>query len=256
VITSPGGWEEALWIIWICIGAVASVTFATTAFAANDEFDCISGSDNDQRIAACTRVLENPRLPSRVRWVGHLSRGEAYDQKGDDTRAIADFSDAIRLNPKSVLAYNKRALTYTRKGEFDRAISDLNAAIGIAPKFAHSYFARGSAYFQKGESIRAIPDLDKVIQIVPANTRSEENITLLSAAYSIRAFAYSDMRKYDQALSDLNQAIRLKSDEDIYYSERCQTRIFIAQELQEALADSTMRSDSTRAITIRLPVEA
>ena len=38
-------------------------------------------------------------------------------------RAIADLSEAIRLDPKSAAAYGNRAAAYRIKGENDRALS-------------------------------------------------------------------------------------------------------------------------------------
>jgi tetratricopeptide (TPR) repeat protein len=36
----------------------------------------------------------------------YSDRGNAYDGKGDLDRAIADFNEAIRLDPKLAFAYN------------------------------------------------------------------------------------------------------------------------------------------------------
>ncbi len=38
--------------------------------------------------------------------------------------AIADFAEAIRINPKYGEAYYNRALVYEKKGEFDKARAD------------------------------------------------------------------------------------------------------------------------------------
>jgi tetratricopeptide (TPR) repeat protein len=38
--------------------------------------------------------------------------------------AIADYNQAIQLNPKYAKAFNNRGFAYNNKGEYDRAIAD------------------------------------------------------------------------------------------------------------------------------------
>ncbi len=61
------------------------------------------------------------------------NRGTAYGKTGDDDHALADFNEAIRLDPKHVNAYNGRGNAYYDKGENDHAIADYNEAIGLDP---------------------------------------------------------------------------------------------------------------------------
>ena len=50
----------------------------------------------------------------------------AYQQKDYD-RAIADFNTAIKLDPKNVQAYDNRGNAYADKGDRDRALADYDA---------------------------------------------------------------------------------------------------------------------------------
>ena len=62
------------------------------------------------------------------------NRGNAYSDKCDFDRAIADYSEAIGLDPKYARAFNNRANAYRAKGDADRAAADHNEAIRIDPK--------------------------------------------------------------------------------------------------------------------------
>ncbi|MFY9956451.1 MAG: tetratricopeptide repeat protein [Bradyrhizobium sp.] len=62
------------------------------------------------------------------------NRGDVYSGKGDNDRAIADFDEAIRLDPKNAMALYKRGLIYTKEGDSHRAIVDLSEAIRLDPK--------------------------------------------------------------------------------------------------------------------------
>jgi tetratricopeptide (TPR) repeat protein len=67
--------------------------------------------------------------------MAYASRGDGYGMKGDFDRAIADASEAIRLNPKLARAYYSRGEAYRMKGDFGRAISNLTEALRLAPEY-------------------------------------------------------------------------------------------------------------------------
>jgi tetratricopeptide (TPR) repeat protein len=75
------------------------------------------------------------------------NRGAAYEAKGDNERAIADFNKALDIDPRLAKAYYNRAAVYRAKSEIDRAITDYSKAIEINPLYGHAYFNRGSALF-------------------------------------------------------------------------------------------------------------
>ena len=60
-----------------------------------------------------------------------MDRGIAYKAKDDYDRAIADYTDAIRLDPKNDTAYDRRGDAYRAKGDFDHAIADYGEAIRL-----------------------------------------------------------------------------------------------------------------------------
>jgi lipoprotein NlpI len=66
-----------------------------------------------------------------------VARGYAYSVKGDNDRAIADYSEAIRLDPKSAMAYSARGRSYLFAGTVERALADFNQASAQEPKDAH-----------------------------------------------------------------------------------------------------------------------
>ena len=52
------------------------------------------------------------------------NRGAAYEAKGQNERAVADFSKALDIDPRLAKAYYNRAAVYRAKSEIDRAIAD------------------------------------------------------------------------------------------------------------------------------------
>ena len=64
-------------------------------------------------------------------------RGNAYRARGDNDRAIADFSQAIRLAPKFADAYYNRGLAYFYSGTLDKALADVSEASDLDPADAY-----------------------------------------------------------------------------------------------------------------------
>ena len=63
--------------------------------------------------------------------------------KHEYDKAIADFSEAIRLDPKSATAYDRRAGAYEAKGNYDQAIADFTEAIRFDPRSAAGIYRPG-----------------------------------------------------------------------------------------------------------------
>jgi len=95
----------------------------------------------------------------------HFYRGNAYYHKGDYDPAIADFSQAIKLQPDDAAAYYNRGNAYYYKGDYDQAITDYTKAIKLQPDYAAAYNNRGNAYAHKGNRQKAIADLQKALQL-------------------------------------------------------------------------------------------
>lgn len=63
---------------------------------------------------------------------------------------IADYTKAIRLDPKNAEAYSDRGVAYKEIGQSDKEIADFSEAIRLDPKYAKAYYGRGLAYQRKG----------------------------------------------------------------------------------------------------------
>ena len=82
-----------------------------------------------------------PRTPRRTR-----NRGVAWCRAKEYDKAIADFNEAIRLDPKDAPALQLPGRSLESKEEYDKAIADYNEAIRLDPKHAEAYRNRGDAW--------------------------------------------------------------------------------------------------------------
>ena len=124
------------------------------------------------------------------------NRAAAYVNKDENDKAIADCTEAIRLNPKDALAYGNRATARLRKGDDDKAIADCTEAIRLNRKDASVYSNRGR-YLNKGENDKAIADCTEAIRFDPT----------YALAYGNRAAAYLNKGENDKAIADCTEAI-------------------------------------------------
>src|ERR1700736_2539625 len=123
------------WLSFATIDLILVAVFAMPA-AANDQNTCAKAS-GDEAIAACSRVIGSG-VKGADASRAFLNRGVEYVAKGDLDHAIADYDEAIRLDPKFVNAYYRRGNSYYSKGDYDRAIADYDEAIRLDPKYANA----------------------------------------------------------------------------------------------------------------------
>ena len=96
----------------------------TTAASNKDTADCMQFVNPDLQLAGCARYLQSAGLSNEQRSIGHSNRCSAFGKKRDFDHALAECDEAIRLNPKSSVAYNYRCNVLIHHGEYDRAIPD------------------------------------------------------------------------------------------------------------------------------------
>jgi tetratricopeptide (TPR) repeat protein len=93
------------------------------------------------------------------------SRSLVYDQSGDRTHAIADLNRLIELVPTNARAHLKLGGVYDAEGQYERAITEYNQAIEIQPAYIEAFVLRGDAYEAVGDNQRAVADFKTALSI-------------------------------------------------------------------------------------------
>jgi tetratricopeptide (TPR) repeat protein len=144
-------------------------------------------------------------LPQHLAATDLLRRGYAAFREKKYDQAIADYSEAIRVNPQYVTAYLNRSWAYLDKRDNDKAIADATEALRLDPKAAAGYNNRGAALFAKKQYDRAISDYTEAIRVDPK----------FGLAYRNRARAYASKGDLERCNADLATAVELaKSNKD------------------------------------------
>jgi len=131
----------------------------------------------------------------------HIDKGIQYGKEGDFEKAIAEFKEVLKLEPKNAHAYNNIGVAYFRTGNLDQAIAYYTKAIDLGIADANMYFFRGQMYGKyQQEDAKAIKDYTKAIELQPKFSR----------AYLNRALSYSIMKEHDKAIADYNNMVELR----------------------------------------------
>jgi len=126
-------------------------------------------------------------------------QGIAKQNKGDWDAAMADYNEAIRLDPNYSAAYDNRGNVKRQKGDLNGATADIDQAIRLNPKNAIAYFNRGKVKEAKGDLEGAIADFNHAISLNPK----------YAAAYKDRGNLKRKKGDLDGANADFSQALKL-----------------------------------------------
>src|SRR3978361_587206 len=90
------------------VAAAIGIPPAAGAEPADDQHQCAAatGVSPEQKLTSCTAVIAAGTETPQNLAVAFSNRGGAYLSKHDPEHAIADLDEAIRLDPKFVVALN------------------------------------------------------------------------------------------------------------------------------------------------------
>jgi tetratricopeptide (TPR) repeat protein len=158
--------------------------------------DQAAGAGDDHR-ATGDRLFNS--TAARQNAVTYFDRGFAKQKKGDLDGAMADYNQAIKLNPKYPAAYDRLGIAKFKKGDLDGAMADYNQAIKLNPNYAGPFNNRGVVKFRKDDLDGAMADYSQAIKLDP-------NYGL---AYRNRGETKRKKGDLDGAISDFNRAVKL-----------------------------------------------
>ena len=94
----------------------------------------------------------------------HVLLGFLYLKGNEVDKALAEFNEALRLNPQSHDAKTGLSSTLLLNGEIDKAVEILNEALRVNPHPQMTYYKLGIAYEMKGETAQAVEMYRKALE--------------------------------------------------------------------------------------------
>jgi tetratricopeptide (TPR) repeat protein len=156
------------------------------------------GPNVDASIRACTAVIDS-RPDSLVRLaLAYLNRGNGYQFKDDNDKAIADYDQSITRNPGDARAFYSRGNAYSNKAQHDRAIADFSQALTLNPEYASALNSRCYELAIVGNTAKALADCNESLRLRPGDAPTLDS----------RAFTYLKMREWNKAIADYDTVLR------------------------------------------------
>jgi tetratricopeptide (TPR) repeat protein len=152
----------------------------------------------------CSAVIGFSPLRGSLIAFAYEGRGRIALRHGDWRRAIADFDEAIHLNPNRASLYRDRALARRQNGDLELAIEDYDEAIAHDPRHAAPYHQRGLALAAAGDLDRAILSYNTAVRLDPSDAQPRLD----------RGFAFLARGQANEARADLEAALALPAGKD------------------------------------------
>jgi Tfp pilus assembly protein PilF len=105
----------------------------------------------------------------------YYDRALAYQFQGDNTHAVQDYGDALRVGHRDVRTYTSKAICEVRLHQDDAALADFNSAIDIDAGAPGALNGRGSIFYRRKQYKLAIRDFSAAIKTNPEFGQAYEN---------------------------------------------------------------------------------
>ena len=191
------------------------------AFRLRAQANALRHNDADAVADYSTAIKLEPKF------AGHyVSRGMFQLTHGNTSKAIEDFTSAIKIDPKNPQAFNNLGMARVTTGELKLALDHFNQAIELDPKYISAYTNRSYALVKLDRRPDAMADLDRALKLD----------SKAAGAYHSRGLLWLEMNELQKALTDFTSAIKLVKNSPTYYNDRRAVYVKLAR-YTEAEAD-------------------
>ena len=124
--------------------------------------------------------------------------GFALTEIGQRTRAVAAYTEAIRINAQYPNAHNYFGVLLSDMGDHERAAAEYQAALALRPRFAEAHNNLGLTRIAQDRLDDAVAEFNAALKIDPGFAPARNNL----------AIAYVNQERYDLAIPAFEEAVR------------------------------------------------
>ncbi len=140
----------------------------------------------------------------------------AYYMQGRYDKTIQELKPDLDQNPDWEFGHRLAGLSYLKLKNNALAISSLSRAVALKSKAFSTYLGLGQAYFNMQRYDSCLDALNQGEQFLAAEKEPEKEKYKL---VQLRGYAYYQLQKFNEAVNDLQAAIRVSSAEWADYSQ-------------------------------------
>lgn len=141
----------------------------------------IEEGDIDEGVAHYQKLLElaktqKPPLPPFLVANEYSNLAAALYKKGELEKAIAEYKQALAINPKSAQIHHSLGFDLAQKGELNDAIAEYRAAIQLDPTLPEAHNHLGVALAREGALDQAIAQFEAELKLNPEDEGVRKNL--------------------------------------------------------------------------------
>ncbi len=210
-----------------------SICFSLNVYAQDKKLaeDCFKKADYKCAEEQYSRLAEKEQIQKfQSEYYDYL--GTAQRRLGKSELAFKSYESALKTNPMSVSVYANLASLHSQKGNKAKALEYIAKGLQVDDKNPDLYLTRSKIYDAQDKKDLAIQDLNQILTFAPDNIFAKTGLANLkknngdldgalkdynqlisekpeSLLYNGRADVYLKMKKYKEALTDVNKAVSI-----------------------------------------------
>ena len=167
-----------------------------------------------------------------------LKKAEANINLSQYDYAAEEYSKVLKQDERNLAALYFRAYCYTQLRQYSMARADYDAFLAIQPEHLEAHLGLARVLQLLNRRADAVDELNRCVQMFPDS----------ADAYAARAAYETQLKQYDAALYDWDEALRLRSNDASLTVSKVDVLLNLGRirEAREAL-DKAVKQGTTRA---------
>lgn len=167
-----------------------------------------------------------------------LKKAEANINLSQYDYAAEEYSKVLKQDERNLAALYFRAYCYTQLRQYSMARADYDAFLAIQPEHLEAHLGLARVLQLLNRRADAVDELNRCVQMFPDS----------ADAYAVRAAYETQLKQYDAALYDWDEALRLRPNDASLTVSKVDVLLNLGRirEAREAL-DKAVKQGTTRA---------